>query len=280
MAGVQILSQREAARLRPGSVRPSACIAWPRQSTRLPAIARQHHQRRTYRSRSGRSQTGRRMQAPRSRGASARSMPRAGTARTSQAASEQRQRPGRAAGQRARPAVAQTSGYCSTEAANADRRQRADGARPAQLVAQQGRQARSPAPWSPAPWRPARTVSPSARDQPAQHVVVGQMVDQRRQAADRAPASRGAAPSWRPRQSCRPSARASSAPGRKLWVICVAPSRAARRRMRRQPGIQRGDQPDTGLGQRRRRAASGSRARHARRCRRSPGRRAAPRAAC
>ncbi len=53
-----------------------------------------------------------------------------------------------------------------------------------------------------------------------------------------------------PRQSCRPIARASIAPGRKPWVIWIAPFIAGRASGRGQPGVDRGYQPDARFGQR------------------------------
>ena len=116
---------------------------------------------------------------------------------------------------RARAAsAAQTSGYCSDRGGELDRHQRPDRARPAQFVAPQRAKVVSGT-------VVAGTVSASATrqpkplDQPAQHVVVGQMVHQRLPGRRSAPACSRRSAMVAPRQSCRPMARASRAPGRK-----------------------------------------------------------------
>ena len=110
-------------------------------------------------------------------------MPRAAQARS--APGERRTRPATRGRRRpaARPARAQASGYCSTEAANWTRHQRADRARPAEFVAPQGAQ-RGLRHGGRRHGVGQRDRQAEALDQPAEHVVVGQVVHQGGEAAD------------------------------------------------------------------------------------------------
>ncbi len=122
-----------------------------------------------------------------------------------------------------------------------DRGQRLDRPRPAQFVREQRRSRSSgtvvagnvaasatPRPWPP-PGGRARRRRPG--DAPG------------RAGRRCSPAFAGSRPWWRPGNPAGPSARASSAPGRKLWLICDIPSRAAIVSRRPHPGIKRRDQP-------------------------------------
>ena len=138
--------------------------------------------------------------------------------------------------------TAQASGYCM-------RRQRELRAAPATgwcapsaVRGGTGRAAASPAPSSPARWRPGAR-QPLRAHQPAQHVVVGQMVDQRREPADRG--QRLAAQRHRGAEAVLPAERAGHqrAGQEAVGDRGRRPARAASEPVGRQPGVERGDQP-------------------------------------
>ena len=173
---------------------------------------------------------------------------------------EQRQRPGRAARQQRRPAAAQNSGYCSTEAANGT------GARARMVRAQRNswrNRARSvvSARWSPARCRPAGPPGRAPRTSRPSTLSSARWSTSAARPPMRASVSRRSA-MVAPRQSCRPSARASSAPGRKPWVICAGAEPAGEAARGRQAGVEGGDQAGARHGQGATMRA-GSRARHA-----------------